>query len=261
MPKKENKYNLKRFYEMLDIAKGERSLRQYALDAGVSPTHLYRLRKEEYLPSAKMINALTSEDAAPRGNITTADLMIAIGYQDEDIKIIPSYAINIENDKDREKRREFEKRVLEYSTAVEGIILKELLAKDIDISSMNLEDKIGDNRFLLRPDIALSIKNQGIKEWFFEIKYFKRNDVKNVDQIAKLIMGELTFIEPQKDRKITIVLNDEDLYNFFVDLKNAISYQGELSAILIDENSLSIVEETYLSHFNYKDESLELKID
>lgn len=261
MPKKENNYNLKKFYEMLDIAKGERSLRQYALDAGVSPAHLYRLRREEYLPSAKIINALTSEEAAPRGNITTADLMIAIGYQDENIKIIPSYAINIENDKDREKRREIKKRALEYSTAVEGVILKELLAKEIDINLMDLEKQNSKDRFLFKPDIALSIKNQSIKEWFFEIKYFDSNSVKNIDQIAKLIMGELTFTEPQKDRKISIVLNYEDIYNYFINLKNAISYQGELSAILMDEDSLGIVEEKYLSHFNYKDKSLELKID
>ena len=259
MAKKKNEYNIKKFYELLDIARGERSLRKYALDAGVSPAHLYRIRKEEYLPTAKMIQALTSEDAAPRGDITTEDLMIAIGYQNDDSKFQRIAAYQDAFDRlDREERKEFRDRMLAYSASVEGLILKELLARDIGIKTFDIERAIGNSTF--RPDIALSINNQKIKEWFFEIKYFSDDDMGLFVHMAKSFLAEMVLAKPQKDRKISLVVNRKRMYDRLVQLKDSISYQGEFSVILVDEKSLSIVEETYLSHFNYNDKSLELKL-
>ena len=68
---------------MIKLARGDRSLRQYAKDAGVSYTTVYVIENGEYTPTPKMIQKLTSKQANPQNGITYEDVMNAAGYKTE----------------------------------------------------------------------------------------------------------------------------------------------------------------------------------
>ena len=71
--------------ELVKQAKGEdRSLRQYARDAGVDAAILSRLINGTYIPRKPGIyEALTSPQAAPRGGVTCQQLIAAAGTSGE----------------------------------------------------------------------------------------------------------------------------------------------------------------------------------
>ena len=52
-------------------------------------------------------------------------------------------------------------------------------------------------------------------------------------------------------------LNNSDFYEFMAKYKDKISYRGDLSIVLVDVDSLSILEETYLSHYDEKETKTE----
>ena len=68
---------------MIKLARGNRSLRQYAKDAGVSYTTVHIIENGGYTPSPNMIQKLTSKQANPQNGITYEDIMNAAGYKTE----------------------------------------------------------------------------------------------------------------------------------------------------------------------------------
>ena len=76
-------YDKQKVMELIELAAGDRSLRQYATDAGLSPGHLYRVKSGDYKLTPGAIRQLTSEAANPQENIGFEDLMKAAGYQDD----------------------------------------------------------------------------------------------------------------------------------------------------------------------------------
>ena len=63
-------------------AGNDRSLRKYALDAGVNPSTVTRIVAEEYMPGIKVLQRLASKGAAPRGGVRLSDFLDAAGYSD-----------------------------------------------------------------------------------------------------------------------------------------------------------------------------------
>ena len=71
---------IEKLAELVKKARGERSIRQYAMEANVNPTTISRIEAKEYKPGTKVLKKLTSKEAAPRGGVTLQDLMKATGY-------------------------------------------------------------------------------------------------------------------------------------------------------------------------------------
>lgn len=74
--------DLRKLSELIKKARGDRSIRQYAIDAGVNPTTVSRMEAMEYKPGLNVLRKLTSEDARPQNGVTFQQLMDAIGYSD-----------------------------------------------------------------------------------------------------------------------------------------------------------------------------------
>ena len=65
--------------------------------------------------------------------------------------------------------------------------------------------------------------------------------------------------EPDRDKKSSLVFKDKELFDLISELKGKISYKGNLSVLLIDTDSMSIVNERNISYYD-DDEIIELSI-
>jgi len=77
-------YDRRKLAELVKEIKGERTIRQYANDTGISPSIISRILSEDYKPGAEMIKRLVKKSSKPRGNVTANDLMVAAGYLERD---------------------------------------------------------------------------------------------------------------------------------------------------------------------------------
>lgn len=59
------------------MARGDRSLREYAKDTDINVSILSRIERGEYKPGKKVLKKLTSPDAKPQGGVTYQDLVEA----------------------------------------------------------------------------------------------------------------------------------------------------------------------------------------
>ena len=66
-----------------------------------------------------------------------------------------------------------------------------------------------------------------------------------MDTIARFM-----FIEPKRERKISLVITDKKGFDMICGYKDKLSYRGDLSIILVDYESLSVVREEYLAHYD-----------
>ncbi|WP_171804985.1 helix-turn-helix domain-containing protein [Mahella australiensis] len=74
-------FDKEKFAELLNTAKGNRSIRKYADDSGISPAHISRLLRKitKVSPEPDTIRKLAE---AAYNNVTYEDFMIAAGYID-----------------------------------------------------------------------------------------------------------------------------------------------------------------------------------
>lgn len=255
---------------------GDRSIRRTAEDSGVAASYITGILKGKYLPSADILRKLASPEAKPQNAVTLEDLMIAAGYQtdyveeaykdfiyDESITVemkdsaadtasdrindrMKAYAegLNASRDRYAERRREIHR----YESLATGVMYKSLAEKAIHFSPV--EERAGIRGY--RPDMAIRISEQPVGEWWFEFKHFGSTNGEDRHRIPiiRQMLGHLIFIEPKLDRKLSIVINSEAAYESIIGYKDKLSYRGDLSVILIDEDSLTVVKEEYLAHYN-----------
>lgn len=124
-------FDKKKFSELLEKAKGDRSINNFGRIAQVDPGYISRLLRgqNDAPPSAAVISKLSSK---AHNNITDVDLMIAAGYLEENGEKTADSAVYEEKELSKERR--------EY-------VLRELVNKyDIDLTDPrtveNLEDMI-----------------------------------------------------------------------------------------------------------------------
>lgn len=256
-------YDQQKVMELILAAAGDRSLRQFAIDAGLSPGYLYRVKSGDYRLTPDVIRRLTSAAADPQGNIGYEDLMRAAGYQDDNQERMMSWSDEVTPDaKHRRMWKEREIKAKEFENVAEGIVLKSLLNKEIEFTKASeKEDKPSIGR--LTPDMKLKLKKEEIKEWWIEFKYLdadRRSSRLMGRRIINMIFGQLLGTPSKKTRKISIAVNDPVFFNQIAEYKNQTSYRGELSVMLIDTENFKVEKEVYLSHFDENDKSMEITL-
>ncbi len=248
---------IRKVSELVKELVGERSIRKTGEEAGVAASYITGIIKQKYLPSADILRKLTATNARPRNGISLEDLMVAAGYQDRyyegDIKDDEDKVIVDRHGKslmvDNEKRRKRELEIRRFESLSTGIIFRTLAA---NYPHFTAESEIGGARGF-KPSIAVCISNkQPIIEWWFDIKYMSDDVAQDPTRGVSVIrqtLGRYMFVEPSICRKISLVISNEDVFNRVLGYKDKLSYRGDLSIILINEDTLSFAEEEYLSHF------------
>ncbi|MGF7185303.1 transcriptional regulator with XRE-family HTH domain [Desulfitispora alkaliphila] len=228
----EELFNKETFAFLLDKAKGDRSINQYANETSVSAAHISRfLRQMIGSPPTPETISKFAENAA--NDVSYRDLMIAAGYISEESKR--------ENDSPRTRRKlaeEMEKRFFQ-------VILSELYSKDFQWSIQKPEKR---RPF---PDLTIEINHDGYKRWYLEFKgSFNDRPVASPLPIH-LLYAQIATMELLPTDKFTIALNDEKLYQRILK-KPPVTLRANLYLMLVDLEEGKIVREEKLSDFDFK---------
>lgn len=234
--------------ELLFKAKGERTLREYGADTDVSYSNIQRILKQKYKPTPDTIRKLTLGDRHPQGNVSYEDMMIAAGYMSAETR-------DREEEYFRELGRQEEKERNEFMTRTELIVFGGLIQSGFRFQKLESPKKYHE----FSPDLTVEIEGLPISKWLFRfIQRASRPEhqngkilVKNIpSSYARRMLSETVLIAPDKSRKISVVTDFADYYDEMLHYKDNISYNGELSIILIDSKSMCIIKEEYLSHYS-----------
>ena len=270
MANNNNQVNNQEFADIVRAARGNRSLRKYALDADVSYMTIYKAENGDYIPSSKTIKKLSTGSANPQNGVTFEDMMVAAGYQDkealsETASILAEHMIEESYSKNDYlgdinvnpkgfsivggRRIDF----FEYEKRVTGILLSSMMQKNIYFSN-NMDYEMGVRP--LMPDVTLKIEKEKITQWWFEIKYIAENRRFRPVNLQLALANALSY-PCSKTTKGSIVVNNKAAYEFLVRRAHKIAYRGELSAILVDEDNQKVIAEQYLANYLEGDHSLE----
>ena len=65
-------------------------------------------------------------------------------------------------------------------------------------------------------------------------------------------ISNLIFLPEDNTRKVSIVVNDNELYQYLLEYKDKLSYRGNLSIIWVDADEVMVWKEEYLSLYGDK---------
>ncbi len=258
---------------LIEAARGKRSLRQYAKDAGVSYATIYAIERGKNNPSPETIKKLTSKLAKPENNVTFDDVMIAAGYTTDDFE----EKVNTEAQELAQKMVEDrlgsadEQPAPEPVTSYRNVIQEarmeytkiENRAKGIiynAIDQLNVSfSKKADNehrRGSREPDLILSIEKGRISEWWIEFKMVRMKMHGNIISIYAAI-GRLLTLDIRNDVKLSVVTNDVWAFNSLKKYEHQMSIRAEFSIILIDMDNGDEISEVYISNYDLDDHTSE----
>ncbi|EOC99343.1 hypothetical protein [Caldisalinibacter kiritimatiensis] len=226
----EKVFNKESFALLLDKAKGDRSINQYANETGVSAAHISRFLREmiDSPPTPETISKFAKYAA---NGVSYRDLMIAAGYISED---------SMKNEDSPRNRRilveEMEQKFLQ-------VILADLYNKDFKWTIQKPEGRM---RF---PDMIIDIDHDGYKKWYIEFRVSL-----NSSRIHPSIMfihhlyGQISMMELLPTDKFTIAVNDEKVYKHIFK-RPPVSLRANLYVMLISLEKGKILQEEKLCDY------------
>ena len=259
-------------------AKGEdRSLREYARDSGVDAAIISKMITGSYVPkSAKIYQALTSAEAAPRGGVSFDKLMKASnhakdfqaglkaglsatgrisGYSGSSLIDSEITGTTIVKDPIATKKKigsikeatDYINQVQSFVATSNGLLFKSLGEHNIPFTIKAREHSGLNNQY----DTWLSIEKEQISEYLLRYAYFPSifEETQYVENMFKILIGELIFLKPTPQRKVSILVNSKVAFESIVKFEDKLSYNGELTIVLVDTKNTKLLKETYLSHF------------
>lgn len=213
-------FDLVTFAKLLEKAKGDRSINQYANKIGVSAAHISRLlrRLVNAPPSPKTINKFAS---GAYNGVTYGELMIAAGHIDEKTE-------EISTKQKRTQTVENEKRFFQ-------VILSDLYTRDFEWSL---------NKTINVPaDLMLEIINWEYSKWYIQINAFVTSTT------IYNIYGQIASIELSPDTKITVAVGSKNEFDLLFNNPPK-SLKANLYVMLIDLDSGKITKEEKLCQYS-----------
>ena len=241
--------------KLVQKAKGKRSYKAYAQDSGVSTTGVYRIIHGDFKPSVDTIRKLTSDTAKPEGGVTFDDMMVAAGYQSKKLDLYTEMLVDGVLIDSKEKQEPLDRKarmqlIRKYEAVVTGVLYRTLTRKGVSFEPItrNSDEHAGATMLW---DFPIRVQMGEINEWFFEIKYYSGS----FQIFFSRLLAYCVTLHPDAHRKISIVLNDPDAYERLKGYAGKLSYRGDLSIILFDEENLRFTEEKYIAHFDEEKQS------
>ena len=278
-------------------AKGDdRSLRQYAQDSGVNQAIISRIINGTYIPKKPDVyEKLTSLKADPRGGVTYEQMILALNssqsYQKGIVagKAISAAAVmamgmipiaglpfavamsaglglatvsterNSSKTEDSDKAEEVVNEIRRFVATSNGLIFSALAVSGIFVHIEGERHAELENIF----DKYLKLDNQEVNEYIIRYAYIAKEYQKIpeiCENVSRRMIEELIFIKPSRKRKVTIITNSMKAFDYMLSYKNRLSYNGDLSIILVDTERAELKREEYISHYVGKDERNEMII-
>ena len=224
----ESTFNKETFAMLLDRAKGDRSINQYANETGVSAAHISRFLRQmiDAPPTPETISKFAEK---AWGDVTYRDMMIAAGYINEgSMEQVDSPIIR------RKIAMELEREFFQ-------IILTHLYDQSYKWSIKKPEGK------LLRPDMVIDIEDE--TTWFLEFRPNLSGNNRPIPiSILLNLYGRVAITELTYTDKFTIVVNSE---SDFATLMNnqPINLRANLFVMLVDLESRRIIREEKICEY------------
>lgn len=236
-------FNKTEFAQLLEKAKGDRSINQYANETGVSAAHISRFLREliEAPPTPETISKLVLK---ANNGVTYRDMMIAAGYLLEQTNnnnepnidhIRPASLINDSPMNLRNEMELLEKKFMQ-------IILGDLYKKSYMWSPAQFDTKT------ISPDMLLNIDQDEYKRWFIDFRPTPngRNFMSQMNIFN--ILGRISTVELYPTDKYTIAVNNEKAYHYFF-RRPPISLRVNLYVMLIDIDKGEVIKEEMLCEY------------
>ena len=252
---------------LITKAKGDRSIRKYAEDAGISASILSRTLAGTYMPGVNLLKRLTSKAAAPRGGVTFEQLMTALGYERGYTAQYARAAANMEkylklqldqidqidqslirlgkgftdfvldrSSKASEDYDDYMKRHHKFVVSASGIIALQLASLGIRFQR-NPEAQIDG----FKPDLSLSPEGQPHTSWIMVFDTpLTGSQTTNLRArgLVRPIASTCGLFPPDPARKVSLVLRDESVYDLILTYKDKLSLRTDLTLILVDDEQV-----------------------
>lgn len=244
--------NFSELAELVRKAKGHRSYKAYARDSGVSSTGIYRIIRGDYKPGVDTIRKLTADSAKPEGGVTFENMMAAAGYQSRrhdypDILLDDGLIVEVMTAQGSDPEMTRQQFLQRYEAIVIGTLYNALVQSGHPFEPI-VKGSEGYNQAYMRSDFSIRTQRGETKEWFFDIKYVTGG----FQNFFTKMMAYLIAFAPDAHRKVSVVLNDPVIYERLKGYAGKLSYRGDLSIILFDEENLRFTEEKYIAHYDEK---------
>ena len=171
--------------------------------------------------------------------------------------------VSVPGDSETTKMLElFRKKQDLFQATAMGIIVKALTAK-------NIVFRIGNKSMLselrIQPKEFITIEGQSIESWWFDFFSSKDADPHELSNEQKVLQARALFtpfsaVNADPNRKVSIVVDDKDLFDELSKMKGNNSYRGLITAILIDADKVEIEREEPLSFFETDEKEDKLSI-
>lgn len=181
------------FAILLDKARGDRSINQYANETAVSAAHISRFLRQriDSPPTPETISKFAQKAA---NGVSYRDLMVAAGYLSEDSN-------QVEEDSPRNRKILFDEMEKKFFL----VILAELYNKDFPWSIQKPE------RQKSFPHMIIDIDHDGYKRWYLEFKG-SENNTRPVSSLIPNIYGQIAMMKFAPTDKFTIAVNNQQFF-------------------------------------------------
>ena len=273
----------KKLSAIIEMAKGNnRTLRQFARDADIDPSVISRMIKSDYIPGIKTLQKIST--AADLGsNLKLSDFLEAAGYgkratesiSDIAVKNITTVALGITaviTAMMTGKNKLKVDKILEEQPAVTKDIVKQQVKSQrlFKTTALSLifqfltENEIEWRQGLINnlktygnaPDEYILLEHYKYTSWWlvFWAKPEQQDDQNMIscEDQAHMLFSRFTTEAADPNRKISIVVDDQELFNALENLKGRNSFRGDQSVILIDMDNLQIIKESVISSYEKK---------
>lgn len=271
--------------ELVLKAKGDRSYREYQRESGVDAAIISKIVKGTYIPKNPQIyrkltscdsNGVTFEELIDAANFsaeykngmaagiaTSQAAMTALGMGAASLAILPGIGpllgglatgvllkASSNKTKNIDKVEEYLNDIQRFSAISNGILFSRLAQNGI-VFRQNTETDI--RLFENQMDTYLDIDNQSFSQYIIRYLYIDMSlsdSEKLIEMTGRRIIEELVFSNPEKGRKISIVMDSKHAFEYLKRSAGKISFKGNLSIILLDTQKVEFVEESILSIFD-----------
>lgn len=231
-------FNREKFAELLEKARGGRSINRFAYETGVSSAHISRFLRKliESPPSPETISKLVSK---ANNDVTYQDMMIAAGhlaqagenYRESGENAAANSPIN-----SKAEIAKLEKRFVQ-------IILADLFNNaEFTWTVEKSRDKS------LQSDMIINIENYRYNKWLLEFKATAEENFFPSQSFIYAIYGRLATKAFMPEEKYTIVVDNIDLFNQLIDTP-PVSIKANISVMLLDIGKNEVIEEKMLAEF------------
>ncbi|SCY26618.1 hypothetical protein [Alkaliphilus peptidifermentans] len=249
-----NLFDKEKFAELLDKAKGGRSINKYAEECDISAAHISRFLRLmiETPPTPETISKLSSK---AYNDVSYRDLMAAAGHieighsaelgdlEDENDSTIEDYQQKmgrVSRISPREKISQFEEIEKKYFQ----IILSHLYEVDYKWAIQKPEGRF------YRPDMIIDIDYEGYQRWILDFKA-TFNDRPFMGSFIQHVYGQFAMREIESTDKVTIAVNTDKYYEQFFK-RPPKSLRANLYVMLIDLDKGKILKEEQLCSYDPK---------